>query len=65
MSDHAPRSPEELFDGYPDGLAICHRVQQVLSAFEDVSVAVTKSQVTFRRRKAFAFWLANAYETAR
>ena len=31
MSDDAPRGPEELFDGYPDGLAICRRVQQVLS----------------------------------
>ena len=55
MSDHAPRSPEELFDGYPDGLAICRRIQKVLSDLGDVSVAVSKSQVAFRRRKAFAF----------
>lgn len=55
MSVDAPRSPEELFDGYPDGLAICRRIQQVMSHFGDVSVAVSKSQVAFRRRKAFAF----------
>jgi hypothetical protein len=55
MSDDAPLSPEELFDGYPDGLAICRRIQQVMSDFGDVSVAVSKSQVAFRRRKAFAF----------
>lgn len=62
MSDDAPRSPQELFDGYPDGLAICRRVQQVLSAFADVSVAVTKSQVAFRHRKAFAFvWRPGQY----
>ena len=62
MSDDAPRSPEELFDGYPDCLAICRQVQQVLSAFGEGSVAVTKSQVTFRRRKAFAFvWRPGQY----
>ena len=62
MSDEAPRSAEELFDGYPVGLAICRRVQQVLSAFGEVSVAVTKSQVTFRRRKAVAFvWRPGQY----
>lgn len=62
MSDDAPRGPEELFDGYPDGLAICRRVQQVLSAFAHVSVTVTKSQVAFRRRKAFAFvWRPGQY----
>lgn len=62
MSDDAPRSPEELFDGHPDGLAICRRVQQVLSALGEVSVAVTRSQVAFRRRKAFAFvWRPGQY----
>ena len=62
MSDDAPRSPEELFDGYPDCLAICRQVQHVLSALGPVSVAVTKSQVAFRRRKAFAFvWRPGQY----
>ena len=62
MSDDAPRSPEDLFDGYPNCLAICRRVQQVLSAFGEVSVAVSKSQVSFRRGKAFAFvWRPGQY----
>ena len=62
MSDDAPRSPEELFDGYPDCLAICRQVQHVLSALGPVSVAVTRSHVAFRRRKAFAFvWRPGQY----
>jgi len=62
MSAAAPRSPEELFDGYPDSLAICRRVEHVVSALGEVSVAVTKSQVSFRRRKAFAFvWRPGQY----
>jgi len=32
MSDDAPRSPQELFDGFPEGLAILRRVQQAVSA---------------------------------
>ena len=62
MSADAARSPEQLFDGHPDGLAICRRVQEVLSALGDVSVVVSKSQVSFRRRKAFAFvWRPGQY----
>jgi hypothetical protein len=62
MSDDAPRSPEELFDGFPEGLAIFRRVQQAVSAIGEASVAVTRSQVTFRRRKAFAFvWRPGQY----
>ena len=66
MSDNAPRSPQDLFDGYPDCLAICRRVEQVLSFFGEVSMAVTKSQVAFRRRKAFAFvWRPGQYVSSR
>jgi Domain of unknown function (DUF5655) len=66
MSDDAPRSPEELFNGYPECLAICRRVQQVLSGFGEVSVAVTKSQVALRRRKSFAFvWRPGQYVSSR
>jgi hypothetical protein len=62
MSDDAPRTPQDLFAGYPDSLAICRRIGQVLPASADVSVTVTKSQVTFRRRKAFAFvWRPGQY----
>ncbi len=62
MSTDAPRSPEELFAGHPDALAICRRVQQVLSAVGEVSVAVTKSQVAFRRRRTVALvWRPGQY----
>ena len=62
MSHDAPGSIEELFAGYPDCLAICHRILKVLSALGEVSVAVSKSQVAFRRRKAFAFvWRPGQY----
>jgi len=62
MSDEAPRIPQELFDGFPEGLAIFRRVQQAVSAIGEASVAVTRSQVTFRRRKAFAFvWRPGQY----
>ena len=62
MSDDAPRIPQELFDGFPEGLAIFRRVQQAVSAMGEASVAVTRSQVTFRRRKAFAFvWRPGQY----
>lgn len=53
---------EELFDGYPTSLAICRRVERALSHLDDVTVRVTKSQVSFRRRKAFAFvWRPGQY----
>jgi len=62
MSTDARRSPEELFAGYPDGLAICRRVQQVLSAVGEVSVAVTTSQVAFRHRRTVALvWRPGQY----
>lgn len=62
MIPGAPYSPENLFDGDPDGLAICREVQRVISAFDEVSVAASKSQISFRRRKLFAFvWRPGQY----
>jgi hypothetical protein len=56
--DDADLSPEDHFRGFPGGLAICHRVQQVISTIDSASVAVTKSQLAFRRRRGFAYlWL--------
>ena len=61
MSESAS-TPEQLFDGYTDSLAICRGVEQALSHFDEVRVKVTKSQVAFRRRKAFAFlWRPGQY----
>ena len=62
VSDNAERKPEDLFVGFPEGLAMCHRVQQVVSTIGDASVVVTKSQVGFRRRKGFAYlWRPGQY----
>ena len=62
MGNDADLSPEDLFRGFPDGLAICHRVQQVISTIGTASVAVTKSQLAFRRRRGFAYvWRPGQY----
>ena len=62
MGHDADLSPEDLFRGFPDGLAICHRVQQVISTIGTASVAVTKSQLAFRRRRGFAYlWRPGQY----
>lgn len=56
------RSPEDLFDGYPEGLAICDAVQRAVSSIGEASIKVTKSQVAFRRRTAFALvWRPGQY----
>jgi hypothetical protein len=58
----AGHRPEDLFDGFPRGLAVCRAVEQTVSAIGDASVAVTKSQVAFRRRRGFAYvWRPGQY----
>jgi hypothetical protein len=50
------RTPEELFDGHPEGLTIYRAVADTISTIADDSrIRVTKSQIAFRRAKAFAF----------
>ena len=62
MGDTAERSPEDLFAGFPDSLAIFRRVQQAVSTIGEASAVVTKSQVAFRRRKGFAYvWRPGQY----
>lgn len=48
--------PEDLFAGHPVALAVVDRVRAVLEASGPVEVRTTKSQVAFRRARAFA-WL--------
>jgi len=53
---------ENLFRGFPDGLAICRRVQDVVAAIGAAPVSVTKSQLAFRRRRGFAYvWRPGQY----
>ncbi|HSF37204.1 MAG TPA: DUF5655 domain-containing protein [Nocardioides sp.] len=58
----AGRSPEDLFDGFPRGLAVCRAVEQAVAAIGDAAVVVSKSQVAFRRRRGFAYvWRPGQY----
>lgn len=62
MNDEAERSPEELFDGFPEGLAICNAAREAVSTVGEASMTVTKSQLTFRRRRGFAYvWRPGQY----
>jgi hypothetical protein len=49
---------EQFFHGHPLGLRTYEKVLAVLSALGPCDVHVTRSQVTFRRRRGFAYlWL--------
>lgn len=62
MTGVAGRSPEDLFDGFPRGLAVCWAVEQAVAAIGDAAVVVSKSQVAFRRRRGFAYvWRPGQY----
>ncbi len=53
-----PQSPEEFFDGHDDALLIYERAISMLKTLGPFEVRVTKSQVGFRRRRAFALlWM--------
>ncbi len=55
-------SPEEFFSGHPDGLAAYRAVAKTVAGLGDSQVRVTKSQIAFRRRKAFAWvWRPGQY----
>lgn len=57
-----PSTPEELFAGFPQGLAICRAVERAVSTLGDVTVRVTRSQVAFRRQRGFAsVWRPGQY----
>lgn len=65
MGNGADLSPEDLFRGFSEGLAIWHCVQQVISTIGTASVAVTKSQLVFRRRSCLTYvWRPGRYGTA-
>lgn len=56
------RRPEDLFAGFPDSLAVYQRVQEAVSSIGEASVATSKSQVAFRRRRGFAYvWRPGQY----
>ena len=58
-------SPESFFNGHPDGLAVYQAVAERVAELGDSQVRVTKSQIAFRRRKAFAWvWRPGQYLTS-
>lgn len=62
MRDEAERSPEDLFEGFPEALAICRAAQEAVSTIGEASMVVTKSRVAFRRRRGFAYvWRPGQY----
>ena len=62
MAGGSDQGPEELFAGFPESLAICRAVQRAVAGLGEVSVATTKSQVAFRRRRGFAYaWRPGQY----
>jgi hypothetical protein len=62
MRDDAEGSPEDLFDGFPTGLAICRAIQNAVSTLGEATTTVTKSQVAFHRRRGFAYvWRPGQY----
>jgi hypothetical protein len=54
--------PEELFAGHPVALAILARVRSALENLGPVEIRASKSQVSFRRLRGFAYlWVPGQY----
>jgi len=55
-------TPEEFFEGSPEGLAIHDRVADMVGSFGDVGTRMTRSQVAFRHGRGFAYvWRPGQY----
>jgi Domain of unknown function (DUF5655) len=60
-TDDGP-TPESLFAGSPDGLALYRAVADPVAELGEAETRVTKSQIAFRRRKGFAYvWRPRQY----
>lgn len=61
-SEDEERTPDDYFDGFPDGLALYKAVKDTVGTIGPATVRVTKSQIVFRRRKGFAYvWRPGQY----
>ena len=47
--------PEDLFAGFPDSLAVFRAVADAVADIGEVSTTTSRSQVSFRRRRGFAY----------
>ena len=55
-------TPEQFFSGSPAGLALYQAVAEAIQVLGPVQVRVSASQISFRRRKGFAFlWRPGRY----
>ncbi|WP_460715105.1 DUF5655 domain-containing protein [Nocardioides dilutus] len=53
---------DELFEGFPETLAIYRVVADAVAGIGEATVAVSKSQVAFKRRRGFAYlWRPGQY----
>lgn len=60
--DAAPRTPAEFFAGSPDGLRLYEAVAAAVAELGAHEVRVSRSQVSFRRRRGFAYvWRPGRY----
>lgn len=54
--------PAEFFADSPLGLAVLERVRSITESFASVDLRVSRSQVTFRRKRGFAYlWRPGMY----
>lgn len=54
--------PRDFFAGHPDALTVFEEVRSTLEGIGPVEVRTAKSQVAFRRTRAFAYlWLPGRY----
>ena len=57
-------TPQEFFAGSAAGLALFEAVAETIATFGSAAMKGSKSQIAFRRRKAFAFvWRPDRYVT--
>jgi len=60
--DAAPRTPAEFFAGSPAGLRLYEAVAAAVAELGPHDVRVSRSQVSFRRRRGFAYvWRPGRY----
>jgi hypothetical protein len=58
VASRRDEAAERFFDGHPDALEVFRAVWAILDDIGPFELRVSKSQVAFRRRKAFAWlWL--------
>lgn len=58
----AEATPEQVFDGSPEGLQICSAVQRLIARHLQATARTTASQVAFRHRRGFAYvWNPRRY----